>query len=332
MAFVQRWILALLVSVCFLFSLRLRQTDAVQSSSNPLDSPDHAHANGRRLSSSSSDQWWKHYVQEFPVTSLTPLPTGNPVTIPRIQFEFKEEEKAAKKIRLQRQKAVKDSFIHSWKGYKKYAWGRDEVGPVSGGVRDIYGGWGATLVDSLDTLWIMGLKAEFEEAVAAVRKIDFTSSDTLTLNVFETTIRYLGGFLSAYDVSGGAYPALLEKAVELGDMLYIAFDTEERMPILRWYWPASRDGGDMEASNINALAELGSLSVEFTRLSQLTGDQKFYDAINRITNVLRENQNNTRLPGMWPISTNGVTPNFSVDRRFSLGGMSDSLYEYLPKV
>jgi mannosyl-oligosaccharide alpha-1,2-mannosidase len=79
------------------------------------------------------------------------------------------------------------------------------------------------------------------------------------------------------------------------------------------------------------VAELGSLSVEFTRLSQLTGDAKYYDAVQRISNLLEETQNSTKLPGMWPVIVDAKTPNFKSDSWFQLGGMSDSLYEYLPK-
>ena len=50
------------------------------------------------------------------------------------------------------------------------------------------------------------------------------------------------------------------------------------------------------------LAELGSLSVEFTRLAQITKKAKYYDAVARITNELEIWQNNTKLPGMWPIT------------------------------
>jgi mannosyl-oligosaccharide alpha-1,2-mannosidase len=82
----------------------------------------------------------------------------------------------------------------------------------------------------------MGMHEELAEAVAAVQKIDFTRAARGMLNVFETTIRYMGGMLSAYDLSEGKYPILLEKATELGDMLYAAFDTPNRMPITRWYW------------------------------------------------------------------------------------------------
>lgn len=263
---------------------------------------------------------------------MIPLPTGSPRKIPRIQFEFKEEEPEKKLVREQRQEAVRNSCLHAWKGYKERAWGLDEVGPVDGTAINNYGGWGATLVDSLDTLWIMGLKAEFEEAVAAVAQINFSYSKEAILNVFETTIRYLGGFLAAHDLTEGAYPVLLEKAVEVADLLYIAFDTPNRMPILRWFWQGARDSIPQHASHANILAELGSLSVEFTRLSQLTNNPKYFDAIQRITNVLEEHQNNTKLPGMWPVGIDALAPDFSADRRFTFGAMSDSLYEYLPKV
>lgn len=263
---------------------------------------------------------------------MIPLPMENPKEIPRIQFEFGDEEPKQRLVREQRRDAVRDAFLHSWKGYKERAWGRDEVGPVDGNANNNYGGWGATLVDSLDTLWIMGLKTEFEEAVAAVGRIDFSVSEEANLNVFETTIRYLGGFLAAYDLTEGAYPILLEKAVEIADLLYIAFDTRNRMPILRWFWQGARDSIPQQPSHANILAELGSLSVEFTRLSQLTSNPKYFDAIQRITNVLEEHQNNTKLPGMWPIGIDALAPDFSADRRFTFGAMSDSLYEYLPKV
>jgi mannosyl-oligosaccharide alpha-1,2-mannosidase len=100
---------------------------------------------------------------------------------------------------------------------------------VTGGAKNPYGGFAATLVDSLDTLWIMGLDAEFREAAAAAVKIDWAHGKTDGVNVFETTIRHLGGLLSAYDLSGEE--TLLKKAIELGDMLYMAFDTPNRMPV-----------------------------------------------------------------------------------------------------
>ncbi len=172
----------------------------------------------------------------YPVTSFIPLPTGTPAKIPAIQAQYKPEAVAAKEERLRRQAAVKESFVHSWSGYKKYAWLRDEVVPVTEGYRDTFGGWAATLVDALDTLWIMGMKDDFVIAVSAVEDIDFTTTETDKINVFETTIRYLGGFLAAYDISGQKYPMLLAKAIEVGDLLMSCFDTPNRMPITRWDW------------------------------------------------------------------------------------------------
>jgi len=179
---------------------------------------------------------WKDVPQRNPVVSMTPLPTGEPVAIPRIQYRFAEESPSRRAERLERLAAVKESFAHSWKGYRRHAWLQDEVAPISKGYKNEFGGWGATLVDSLDTLYIMGLEKEFTVAVAALKKVDFSTTELDTVNVFETTIRYLGGLLSAYDLSRGKHPILLEKAVQLSDMLYAAFDTPNRMPVARWDW------------------------------------------------------------------------------------------------
>jgi mannosyl-oligosaccharide alpha-1,2-mannosidase len=179
---------------------------------------------------------WSIRKERYPVSSYLTLPTKIPKKLPTIQHEFPEETKEARIERLERREAVKFAFVRSWDGYRTYAWGEDELLPLSGGAKRRFGGWGATLVETLDTLWIMGYKAEFEEAVNEVATIDFTTTEDEEINVFETTVRYLGGLLGAYDVSGGNYPVLLEKAVEVGDFLYAAFDTENRMPVVRWKW------------------------------------------------------------------------------------------------
>lgn len=82
----------------------------------------------------------------------------------------------------------------------------------------------------------MGLDKEFKEALIALEDIDFTITRQRDINVFETVIRYVGGFLAAYDLSKGKHPILLKKAVELSDMLYDCFDTKNRMPQARWNW------------------------------------------------------------------------------------------------
>jgi mannosyl-oligosaccharide alpha-1,2-mannosidase len=179
---------------------------------------------------------WSKLPERYPVTSFIPLPTGAPKMIPAVQAKQPKEDAAQKEERMRRRAAVKESFSHSWEGYKAHAWLRDEVAPLTGGWTDTFGGWAATLVDSLDTLWIMGMKEDFELAVAAIQEIDFTTTVSKDVNVFETTIRYMGGFLAAYDISEGRYPALLAKAVEVGELVMSSFDTPNRMPITRWDW------------------------------------------------------------------------------------------------
>ena len=156
--------------------------------------------------------------QRYTLSSFIALPSGTPSFVPQIQFAFLPQDAAASQMQERRLVAVREAFIHSWNGYKKYAWLKDEVAPLTGGHRDTLSGWAATLVDSLDTLWIMGLEKDFHEAINAAATIDFQTPTSLPINVFETTIRLLGGFLGAYDVSGGNYPILLEKAREIGEV------------------------------------------------------------------------------------------------------------------
>lgn len=182
---------------------------------------------------------WRRLPARFPIDHPRSLPDIIPgkMSIPRIQMTPAPDEKAgAKELRLTRQAAVKESLLHSWHGYKKYAWLADEVRPLTGKPNNPFGGWAATLVDALDTLWIMGLTDEFEEAVKAAEGIDFSRTRQDRINVFETTIRYLGGFLAAYELSEEKYPSLLKKAVEVGDLVFSAFDTANHMPIARWDW------------------------------------------------------------------------------------------------
>lgn len=179
---------------------------------------------------------WGELPQRYPVHSMIPIPKGTPLPIPRIQHHFGAETEHKKEERLRRQEAVKKAFVHSWEGYKTHAWLQDEIKPVSGGYNNNFGNRAATLVDSLDTLIIMNLEDDFRMALRAIGNIDFSTTAEPVLNIFETNIRYLGGLLSAYDLSNAKHSVLLDKAIQLGDMLYGAFDTPNRLPITRWDW------------------------------------------------------------------------------------------------
>ncbi|KAK4186370.1 endoplasmic reticulum mannosyl-oligosaccharide 1,2-alpha-mannosidase [Podospora australis] len=209
---------------------------------------------------------------------------------------------------INRQQAVRDAFLRCWTSYKKEAWLRDELAPITGGGKTTFGGWAATLVEALDTLWIMGLREDFAVAASAAGQLDWANTADTAANLFETTIRHLGGLLAAYDLSGEK--ALLDKATELGNMLYMAFDIPNHDPS----------------------ASPCSLSLEFTRLAQLTGDDKFYDAVSRVTDFLERTQHQSTLPGMWPKLINFCDKTVDTKPGYTLGALSNSLSEYLLKM
>ncbi|KAI2638516.1 glycoside hydrolase family 47 protein [Xylaria nigripes] len=277
---------------------------------------------------------WSKQELFYPVSNYTPLPTGQPRLLPPVQFDFKEDKSpegvAREAVLASRRNEVKNAFLKSWNSYKKVGFGYDEVMPVSGVGHNEpgFGGWGATLVDALSTLWIMDLRDDFHEAAATAVTIDYSKTKDTSCNYFEITIRHLGGLLGAYDLSRET--ALLEKAVELGDMLYMAYDTPNRMP---GAWLDFKDAkrGNQKAGNHDPSASVASSSLEFTRLSQLTGNDKYYDAIDRVARVLDQWQNKTKLPGMWPTHLDLRNEELDEDSSFTVGALADSLYEYLPK-
>ncbi|KAM0234646.1 hypothetical protein ACHAP5_009997 [Fusarium lateritium] len=269
---------------------------------------------------------WSTHRQFYPPPNIKPLPTEKPRKLPQVQAnngKFKHTSTTKS-----RQKAVQDEFLRSYRSYKQYAWMKDELMPISIKGKDNFGGWAATLVDSLDTLWIMGLKEEFNEAAQAAATLNWGETHEGAVNLFETTIRHLGGLLGAYELSGEE--VILKKAIELGEMLYVAFDTPNRLPGFWLNFEDARNGKQVAGIH-DPSASPSSLVMEFTRLSQITGDPKFYDATDRVTQFLVKTQNHTLLPGMWPLCLDFQNEQVH-DNTFSLGALADSLYEYLPKM
>ena len=121
------------------------------------------------------------------------------------------------------QKAIVHAFKHAWSAYRKYAWGKDELKPVSQDSNEWFN-LGLTLIDSLDTMWLMGLSQEFNEATEWVAKEMVITQDK-DVNLFETTIRVLGGLLSTYHLTQN--DIFLEKAVSvplyMGILLILSF-------------------------------------------------------------------------------------------------------------
>lgn len=187
---------------------------------------------------------------------------------------------------ISRQQKVKEAFVHAWSGYKKYAMGYDELMPLSQHGVDGLGGLGATVVDALDTAMIMGLDEVVTEAGSWVEEhLSERISKKGQVNLFETTIRVLGGLLSAYHLSGGEKgmnlthagpkPAVyLETAKNLADRLMSAFTASPTaIPfsdvILHESTAHPAPGG------LSSTSEVSTLQLEFNYLSSVSGDLKY---------------------------------------------------------
>lgn len=135
-------------------------------------------ASARRVWDVTSSFDWAAIKFRYPPPSdPAPLPKGpekgkgkKGSGLPRVQHRFPAETAAAAAVREARRDEVRAVFQKSWRSYRRFAWMQDALLPVSGGGRDQFSGWAATLVDALDTLWIMGMREEFDEAVDAVAR------------------------------------------------------------------------------------------------------------------------------------------------------------------
>lgn len=110
-----------------------------------------------------------------PIPALTPalqnlideLLRVDPATLNRGQFEFSippELHNDYHYLSESRAKHLRDSFCFAWGNYRERAWGADEIHPVDGTPGRDWGGIGMTLLDSIDTLKILGLEKDFELA------------------------------------------------------------------------------------------------------------------------------------------------------------------------
>ncbi|GMP87875.1 hypothetical protein CsSME_00040073 [Camellia sinensis var. sinensis] len=216
---------------------------------------------------------------------LPPRLTPDQISSNNISIHEPEKLNAASKWRA-RQQSVKNAFIHAWSGYKKYAMGYDELMPLSQRGVDSLGGLGATVVDALDTAMIMGIDEVVSEAGSWIEKnLPERISQKGQVNLFETTIRVLGGLLSAYHLSGaeqgknlihkGPKPIVyLENARNLADHLLIAFNSSPT--VIPFSDVVLHDRTAHPAPDgMSSTSEVSTLQLEFNYLSSLTGDPKY---------------------------------------------------------
>jgi ER degradation enhancer, mannosidase alpha-like 2 len=217
--------------------------------------------------------------------------------------------------------SVRGEFLHAWQGYVRYAWGHDELRPLSRTPHDWHAGTLLmTAVDALDTMLLMGLTDEAERTKAYLLE-RLTFDQDISVKNFEITIRILGGLLSAYQMTGDA--RLLAKAEDLGTRLLPVFDSPTGMP----YMFVNLRTGKTSGAESNP-AEIGTLVLEFGTLAKLTKKDVFYDKARRALVALFERRaKSTGLVGEGINVETGAWTN----RQSHVGGAIDSYYEYLLK-
>ncbi|HEY0180172.1 MAG TPA: GH92 family glycosyl hydrolase, partial [Dokdonella sp.] len=215
---------------------------------------------------------------------------------------------------------VRQELLHAWNAYRRYAWGHDDLAPLSRAPHD----WYAkpllmTPIDALDTLVLMGLADEADAARELIAtKLDL-DQDVYVKN-FEITIRLLGGLLSGYQATGDV--RLLREAEELGTRLLPAFDSPTGLP----YVEVNLHTGKTRGTRTNP-AETGTLLLEFGTLAKLTGKPEFYAKAKR---ALVETWKRRSALGLVGAEIDVETGRWT-DTESSVAGGIDSYYEYLWK-
>ena len=202
----------------------------------------------------------------------------------------------------------------AWKGYETYAWGKDELRPISKTGTDWFG-LGLTIIDTLDTAYIMGEKDIYLKCRNWVDK-NFTVQSSSSASFFETTIRILGGFLSTYDLTRDSL--FLTKATEMGDTLLKGIHPTSKIP----YPYVNFRAGHGSGGSIS-LAEIGTLQMEFKYLSYLTKDPKYWNAVQTISKLIFDQKSKEGLVAkQWGVANFNV-----IEPGISIGSGGDSYYE-----
>lgn len=215
---------------------------------------------------------------------------------------------------------VKEEFLHAWNGYKKYAWGNDDLKPLS----KSYHNWYAepllmTPVDALDTMYLMDLKSE-ADATRNYITSNLKFDKDISVQNFEITIRLLGGLLSSYQITRDK--KLLAMADDLGNRLLPVFDSPTGLPYRYVNLRTGKTRG--EVSNP---AETGTLLIEFGTLAKLTNKPVYFEKAKRALVETFKRRS--------PIGLVGTNINVETGRWTNTGSHIsaeiDSYYEYLLK-
>lgn len=226
----------------------------------------------------------------------------NPPTMAPAKAPTEEGPKVFSGPRNERQTTVVKAFQHAWSNYRTFAWGHDNLKPISQTHHDWFG-LGLTIVDALDTMYIMNLRQEFDEARQWV-DTGLSFEVNRDVNLFEVTIRVLGGLLSAYHLSGDQM--FLVKAADLGNRLLPCFESQSGIPYsdvnlatLRAHSP--------KWSPDSSTSEVTTIQLEFRDLSRSTGDDIYEAVAHKVNEKIHSLE---KRHGLVPIFINANTGMF----------------------
>ncbi|EJC98796.1 glycoside hydrolase [Fomitiporia mediterranea MF3/22] len=223
--------------------------------------------------------------------------------------------------------AIVDAFKHAWHAYERDAMGADEYHPIShqGSNLSSAGGIGYTVVDALDTMMMMGLDDEVARSRKWVdEKLDFEKNGSFSM--FETTIRVLGGLLSAYHLSDGD-KLYLDKAVDLADRMLPAFNTPSGLPLSSVNLAERVGVPDRDNYGWVSTAEVATIQLELRYLSTLTDNDTYWRAAEKVMSLIKQNNLSPHLATIFMDPATGAFIPFDI----RLGSRGDSYYEYLLK-
>jgi mannosyl-oligosaccharide alpha-1,2-mannosidase len=215
--------------------------------------------------------------------------------------------------------AVVNAMTHAWAAYRKYAWGHDELKPVSKSWQE-WMGIGLTIVDSIDTLYIMGLDQEYGIARDWILN-NMSLERDVEVQMFEITIRALGGLLSIYHLSADS--GFLMEAIRLGEALFPCFSGITKIPCNRINMKRQQPSFIQIST-----AEAASIQLEFRDLARSTKQSKFEEAVSSVSLHLHSLP---KLDGLVPCFLNPFAGTFHISSPVSVGASADSYYEYLLK-
>lgn len=245
-----------------------------------------------------------------------------PVIVFLVHISLHAQKTGAYSEAMKKEMAAKvvEACKHAWSGYKQFAWGKDDLQPLTKTGKN----WHRrsllmTPIDSYDTFIMLGMTKEASEAKKLI--FDSLSFDAdMDVQVFEITIRLLDGLIAAYESDGDEGFLMLAK--DLAERLSPCFQSPTGMP---YRYVNLRTGAVKDS--INNPAEIGTLMLEFGQLSKITGDKRFYNMAKKAIMAVHAKRSKIGLVGLQINVVDGAWTN----KEAAIGAYVDSYYEYLYK-